>query len=42
MLHCLLREELVVLVLGDDLHHIILSYRPIETMPDGFSYDRVS
>jgi hypothetical protein len=40
MLHYLLLEELAVLVFGDDLHHIILSYRPVETVPEGFAYDR--
>jgi hypothetical protein len=39
MLHCLLLEELVVLALGEDLHRIILSFRPVETMPKGFAYD---
>jgi hypothetical protein len=40
MLHYLLLEELAVLVFGDDLHHVILSYRPVETVPEGFAYDR--
>jgi hypothetical protein len=42
MFHCLLLEDLAVLAFGDDLHHIILSCRPVETMPEGFAYDRVS
>jgi hypothetical protein len=40
MLCCLLLEELAVLALGDDLHHIILSCRPVETMSEGFACDR--
>jgi hypothetical protein len=40
MLHYLLLEELKVLAFGDDLHHVILSYRPVEIMPGGFAYDR--
>jgi hypothetical protein len=42
MLRCLLLEELAILALGDDLHHIILSYRPIEIITEGFAYDRAS
>jgi hypothetical protein len=41
MLCCLLLKELVVLVLGDDLHRVILSCRLIETMPKGFTNDRM-
>jgi hypothetical protein len=41
MLHCLLLEELTILAFGDDLHRIILSCRPVETMSKGFAYDRV-
>jgi hypothetical protein len=40
MLHCLLLKELVVLAFGDDLHRVILSCRPVETMSEGFAYDR--
>jgi hypothetical protein len=42
MLYYLLLEELAFLALGDDLNRIILGYRPVETMPEGFTYDRVS
>jgi hypothetical protein len=42
MLHCLLLEELTILTLGDDFHHAILSCRPVETVPEGFAYDRAS
>jgi hypothetical protein len=42
MLRCLLLKELTVLTLGDDLHLVILSCRPIEIMPKGFAYDRAS
>jgi hypothetical protein len=42
MLRCLLLEELAILALGDDLHHIILSCRPIEIITEGFAYDRAS
>jgi hypothetical protein len=38
----LLLEELAVFAFGDDLHRVILSCRPIATMPEGFAYDRVS
>jgi hypothetical protein len=41
MLRCLLLEELAVLAFGDDLHHVILSCRPVEIVPEGFAYDRV-
>jgi hypothetical protein len=41
MLHCLLLEELTILAFGDDLHHVILSYMSVETVPEGFAYDRV-
>jgi hypothetical protein len=40
MLHYLLLEGLTVLALGDDLHHIIVSYRPIKIVPEGFAYER--
>jgi hypothetical protein len=40
MLRCLLLEELVVLAFGDDLHRVILGCRPVETMPEGFDFDR--
>jgi hypothetical protein len=40
MLRCLLLEELVVLTLGEDFHRIILNFRPVEIMPEGFAYDR--
>jgi hypothetical protein len=42
MLHCLLLEELIILTLGDDFHNVILSCRPVETVPEGFAYDRAS
>jgi hypothetical protein len=41
MLHCLLLKELTVLAFGNDLHHVILSFRPVETVLEGFAYDRV-
>jgi hypothetical protein len=41
MLHYLFLEELTTLAFGDDLHCVILSYRPVETVPEGFAYDRV-
>jgi hypothetical protein len=41
MLCCLLLEELAVLAFGDDLHHVILSCRLVEIIPEGFAYDRV-
>jgi hypothetical protein len=34
MLHCLLLEELAIIALGDDLHRVILSCRPVETVPE--------
>jgi hypothetical protein len=40
MLCCLLIDELVVLPFGDDLQHIILGCRSVETVPEGFAYDR--
>jgi hypothetical protein len=40
MLHCLLLKELAVLVFGDDLHRVILSYKLVEFMPEEFAYDR--
>jgi hypothetical protein len=42
MLCYLLPEELTVLAFGDDLHCVILSCRPVETVPEGFAHDRVS
>jgi hypothetical protein len=42
MLRYLLLEELAVLALGDDLYRVILSYRPVETMLEGFADDRAS
>jgi hypothetical protein len=42
MLRYLLLKELTILVFGDDLHHVILSCRPIEIMHEDFTYDRVS
>jgi hypothetical protein len=39
MLHCLLLKELAIPVFGDDLHHVILGCRPVETMPKGFPDD---
>jgi hypothetical protein len=35
----LLLKELAVLAVGDDLHHIILSCRPVEIMLEGFFDD---
>jgi hypothetical protein len=40
MLHGLLLEEVTVLTLGDDFHRVILRCSPIETVPEGFTYDR--
>jgi hypothetical protein len=40
MLCCLLLEELTVLAFGDDLHHVILSCKPVETVSESFDYDR--
>jgi hypothetical protein len=34
MLRCLLLKELTILAFGDDLHHVILSYKPVEIMPE--------
>jgi hypothetical protein len=42
MLRCLLLEELTILTFGDDLHHVILSCRPVETVPEGLANDRAS
>jgi hypothetical protein len=42
MLRCLLLEELVILALDDDIHRVILSCRLVETMPEGFAYDRAT
>jgi hypothetical protein len=41
MLRFLLLKELTVLAFSDDLHHVILSCRPVENVPEGFAYDRV-
>jgi hypothetical protein len=38
----LLLEELTVLALGDNLQRVILSCRSLETVPEGFAYDRAS
>jgi hypothetical protein len=40
MLCCLLLEELAALALGDDLHRVILIRRLVETVHEGFAYDR--
>jgi hypothetical protein len=40
MLRYLLLEELAVFAIGDDLYHIILSCRLVETVSEGFAYDR--
>jgi hypothetical protein len=40
MLRCLLLEELTVIGLGGDLHHVILSCRPVEIIPECLAYDR--
>jgi hypothetical protein len=40
MLHGLLLKELIVPTFGDDLHHIILSCGPIESMSECFADDR--
>jgi hypothetical protein len=40
MLRCLPPEVLAVLVFGDDLYCVILSYRPVEIMPESFVKDR--
>jgi hypothetical protein len=42
MIHCLLQEELSVLIFGDDLHSVILSYRLVESMSKCFAYDKAS
>jgi hypothetical protein len=39
MFGSLLLKELAVPALGDDLHHVILSCRPVEFMPEGFADD---
>jgi hypothetical protein len=39
---CLLLKELAVPVFGDDLYHVILGCRAVETIPEGFFYDRVT
>jgi hypothetical protein len=41
MLRCLLLEELTISTLGDDFHHIILSYGTVAPMSECFPYDRV-
>jgi hypothetical protein len=40
MLRCLLLEELTVIALGDDLHRVSHSYRPVETVSECLAYDR--
>jgi hypothetical protein len=42
MLYYLLLEELTVFALGDNLHRVIFSCRPVKTIPEGFAYDRAS
>jgi hypothetical protein len=42
MLHYLLLKKLAVFALGDDVHHIILSCRPVETMSECLAYDRAA
>jgi hypothetical protein len=37
----MLLDKLAVLAFGDNLHRVILSYRTIESVPEGFAYDRV-
>jgi hypothetical protein len=37
MLHSLLLVELTLFTLGDDFHRIILSCRPVESVPEYFS-----
>jgi hypothetical protein len=39
MLYSLLLKELAVLALGDDLHRIILSSWPVESVSEGFVDD---
>jgi hypothetical protein len=41
MLCCLLLEELAIITLGDDLHRVILSCRPVETMSECLDYDKM-
>jgi hypothetical protein len=36
----LLLQELTVLAFGGDLHRAILSYRLVETVAEGFAYNR--
>jgi hypothetical protein len=38
MLRCLLLKEMIVFVFGDNLHHVILSCRLVETVSEGFAY----
>jgi hypothetical protein len=40
MLYYLLLEELTVLAFGDNIHHVTLSCRPVEIVPEGFAYDK--
>jgi hypothetical protein len=42
MLRYLLLKELTVLAFGDDLHCVILNCRPVESVPEGFAYDKTS
>jgi hypothetical protein len=36
MLRSLLLEELALFALGDNFHRVILSCRPVESMPESF------
>jgi hypothetical protein len=40
MFRCLLLKELTVLAFCDDLYRVILSCRLVETVHEGFAYDR--
>jgi hypothetical protein len=39
MLRCLLLKELAIPAFGDDPHHVILGYWPVENMPVSFPND---
>jgi hypothetical protein len=41
MFCCLLLKKLVVITLGDNLHHVILSCEAVENMPECLAYDRM-
>jgi hypothetical protein len=43
-LHALLfaSGRTAVIALGDDLHHVILRYRPVETVSECLAYDRTA